>query len=237
MYMTKVKFLELFQSSSDMKECISDYWEDWFGLNEIDTDEENKYGGRKKSTKEYNKRREIKGGQYSFDMMTYAVMWVRAKGNEKRQYEKRREFAEERTQYSDTIRKLKQEIEDLKTTIPLQQPKMVCPPVAGGHTSDPQPPQPLQPEQKKDYSFLESEEEEEEKDYVESWDEFQEGSEDDGAGVGFDDGESSAVSEVSEPEKTPQEIIYEKKLAEYEEHLHQCKVYKFPVEMKKPVPP
>jgi len=192
MYMTRDEFLELFESSSNMKECISDYWEDWFALNDIDTDEENKYGGRKKSTKEYNKRREIKRGQYSFDMMTYAVIWVRAKDAEKRYFEKRREFSAERIQYSDTIKKLKQEIEDLKTN---------------------------KPQQETDYSFLEDS-----------------GDEEEGAGVGFDDGESSAVSEVSEPEKTPQEI-YEEKLAKYEEHLDECKRYELEVNMEKPVPP
>jgi len=190
--MTRDVLLELFESSSNMKECISEYWEDWFALNDIDTDEENKYGGRKKSTKEYNKRREIKRGQYSFDMMTYAVIWVRAKDAEKRYFEKRREFSAERIQYSDTIKKLKQEIEDLKTN---------------------------KPQQETDYSFLEDS-----------------GDEEEGAGVGFDDGESSAVSEVSEPEKTPQEI-YEEKLAKYEEHLYECKLYELEVEMEKPVPP
>lgn len=194
MYMTKVEFRELFESTSDMEECISDYWEDWFALNDIDTDEENKYGGRKKSTKEYNKRREIKRGQYSFDMMTYAVMWARAKSAENRFYEKRREHSAETRQYSDTIKRLKQEIEDLKTNKPQQT-------------------------EETDYSFLEDS-----------------GDEEEGAGVGFDDGESSAVSEVSEPEKTPQEI-YEEKLAKYEEHLYECKLYELEVEMEKPVPP
>lgn len=192
MYMTRDEFLELFESSSNMKECISDYWEDWFALNEIDTDEENKYGGRKKSTKEYNKRREIKRGQYSFDMMTYAVMWARAKDNEKRYYKRNREFSAERTQYSDTIKRLKQEIEDLKTN---------------------------KPQQDTDYSFLDSGDESEE-----------------GAGVGFDDGESSAVSEVSEPEKTPQEI-YEEQFALYQKAVVESEIYGVPLEMKKPVPP
>ena len=193
MYMTKVEFQELFESSSDMKECISDYWEDWFALNDIDTDEENKYGGRKKSTKEYNKRREIKRGQYSFDMMTYAVMWSRSKGAEKRYFEKRREHSAETRQYSDTIKRLKQEIEDLKTNKP--------------------------PQQDTDYSFLDSGDESEE-----------------GAGVGFDDGESSAVSEVSEPEKTPQEI-YEEQFALYQKAVVDSEIYGVPLEMKMPVPP
>jgi len=183
MYMTKDEFCELFESSSNMKECISDYWEDWFALNDIDTDEENKYGGRKKSTKEYNKRREIKRGQYSFDMMTYAVIWSRSKGSEKRHYEKRREFAAERTQYSDTIKKLKQEIEDLKTNS--------------------KSPAPIQ-----DYSFLDE----------------------------SDEGESSAVSEVSEPEKTPQEI-YEEDFALYQKAVVDSDIYGVPLEMKMPVPP